>query len=150
MFFRSSGYFKGAVIGFVIFVLVCTSVSMASAFVVTSAFGWRDHPIDGEEKFHTGVDLGIEFGTPIGAIWSGKVAFAGWYGGYGNTVVIDHGNSVYTLYGHFAEVAVEAEQTVTEGQLIGYVGSTGYSTGPHLHLELWKDGQYVDPLTILN
>lgn len=149
MRFRFVGYLKGAVIGFVIIALVCAS-GTASAFVVTSAFGWRDHPIDGEEKFHAGVDLGAEYGTPVGAIWAGKIAFAGWYGGYGNTVVIDHGNSVYTLYGHFAELAVEADQAVGEGDLIGYVGSTGYSTGPHLHLELWKDGQYVNPLTIWN
>ena len=122
----------------------------ASPFVVTSAFGFRDHPISGEEKFHTGIDLGAEYGTPIGAIWSGKVVFAGWYGGYGNCIVIDHGNSVITLYGHCSELAIEAGQPVAEGQLIGYVGSTGYSTGPHLHLELWKNGQYVDPITIWN
>lgn len=124
--------------------------SAVDAFVVTSAFGWRTHPINGEEKFHTGVDLGEEYGTPIGAIWAGKVAFSGPYGGYGNVVVIEHANRVVTLYGHCAELAVEAGDSVSEGQLIGYVGSTGYSTGPHLHLELWKDGQYVDPVSIWN
>ena len=137
---------------FILVLLLCciVSVSCSASFVVTSAFGWRDHPIDGEEKFHTGVDLGAEYGTPVGAIWAGKVVYSGWYGGYGNVIVIDHGNSVHTLYGHFAELAVEADQVVSEGQLIGYVGSTGYSTGPHLHLELWKNGQYIDPLTIWN
>ena len=122
----------------------------AQAFVITSAFGWRTHPISGEEKFHTGVDLGEEYGTPIGAIWAGKVAFSGPYGGYGNVVVIEHGNKTVTLYGHCAELTVEAGESVSEGQLIGYVGSTGYSTGPHLHLEFWKDGQYVDPVSIWN
>lgn len=124
------------------------TVPCSGALVVTSAFGWRDHPISGEESFHTGVDLGAEYGTPIGAVWAGTVAYAGWYGGYGNVVVLDHGDTVFTLYGHFAEVTVEPGQSVAAGDLIGYVGSTGYSTGPHLHLELWKKGQYVDPLTI--
>lgn len=134
-------------IGLVLFALVCASSSV-HAFAVTSAFGWRTHPIDGEEKFHTGVDLAEEYGTPIGAIWAGKVAFSGAYGGYGNVVIIDHGNNVITLYGHCAELTVQAGQVVAQGDLIGYVGSSGYSTGPHLHLELWRDGKYVDPLTI--
>lgn len=130
--------------------VVGVTATCSGSLVVTSAFGWRDHPISGEESFHTGVDIGAEYGTPIGAIWDGTVAYAGWYGGYGNVVVLDHGDTVVTLYGHFAEVTVEPGQSVAAGDLIGYVGSTGYSTGPHLHLELWKEGQYVDPLTIWN
>ena len=119
-----------------------------AAFVVTSAFGWREHPISGEESFHTGVDLAEEYGTPIGALWAGTVAFAGYYGGYGNVVFIEHADSTVTVYGHCAELAVTGGQRVAAGDLIGYIGSTGNSTGPHLHLELWKNGQYVDPLSI--
>ena len=144
---RLFGKRRSLIVGLILLALVCVSSSV-HAFVVTSAFGWRDHPIDGEEKFHAGVDLGAEYGTPIGAIWEGTVAYAGWYGGYGNVVVLEHGGSVITLYGHFAEVSVETGQSVAAGDLIGYVGSTGNSTGPHLHLELWKNGQYVDPLSI--
>lgn len=140
-------WFKRVVAALIVLVLVF-GPTLGHAFAVTSAFGWRTHPIDGEEKFHTGVDLAEEYGTPIGAIWGGKVVFSGAYGGYGNVVVIDHGNNVITLYGHCAELTVQAGQVVAQGDLIGYVGSSGYSTGPHLHLELWRNGQYVDPLTI--
>lgn len=119
------------------------------AFTVTSEFGWRTHPISGDEStFHSGIDLAADEGTPITAIWSGQVIFAGEYDGYGNMVLIDHGNARYTLYGHCSEIYVEPGSVVEQGQIIAAVGSTGYSTGPHLHLELWENGQYVDPRVI--
>lgn len=147
MVFARKDFLKRVVNGLLLVSLVVSPLT-ASAFVETSAFGWRTHPIDGEEKFHTGVDLGAEYGTPIGAIWAGSIAFAGEYGGYGNVVFIEHADSVVTVYGHCAELTVVAGQKIEQGDLIGYVGSTGYSTGPHLHLELWRNGQYEDPLSI--
>jgi len=95
---------------------------------------------------HTGVDLGCGNGTPIGAAGDGVVVSAGWNGGYGNAVVIDHGNGLATLYGHQSSLAASPGQRVSTGQTIGYVGSTGYSTGPHLHWEVWVNGTPVDPM----
>lgn len=126
------------------------SLTCAQAFTLTSDFGWRTHPIIGEEKFHSGVDLADDYGTPIGAVWSGVVVFVGPYGGYGNTVILQHDEQTYTLYAHCDQLLVNVGQTVQEGQMISTVGSTGSSTGPHLHLELWENGQYVNPLTIWN
>ena len=116
---------------------------------VTSEFGWRMHPIYGYNKFHTGVDLGYSYGSPVGALDEGVVQLAGWYGGYGNCVIIRHNNGDSTLYGHLARVETEVGEHVPAGRLIGFSGSTGVSTGPHLHLEWWHDGQYCDPLVLL-
>lgn len=112
---------------------------------ITSPYGYRYHPISRSYKLHTGVDIGAWYNTPIYAAESGLVIQAGWYGGYGNAVIILHGNSISTLYGHMAKVTVSAKQRVSKGQLIGYVGSTGYSTGPHLHFEVRRNGEPVDP-----
>ena len=112
---------------------------------VTSPFGWRVHPITGESRLHEGMDLGAASGTPIKACRSGRVTFAGWQGGYGNVVIIDHGGGMSTVYGHQSSVAVAAGQQVSAGQVIGYVGSTGMSTGPHLHFEVRLNGTPVDP-----
>lgn len=114
--------------------------------VVTSSYGPRIHPIKGQVGFHTGVDIGAGYGTPIKAAASGTVVVAGWVSGYGKTVIIDHGNGEQTLYGHTSSYNVSAGQTVKQGEVIAHVGSTGNSTGPHLHWEIRKNGQHVSPM----
>lgn len=113
---------------------------------LTSRFGLRVHPLFGRRHFHTGVDIAASRGTPVRAADEGTVLFAGWYGGYGKLVVIDHGQGVSTLYGHLSEILVTAGQRVARNHLIGKVGSTGYSTGPHLHFEVRRNGKPIDPL----
>ena len=112
---------------------------------ITSGFGWRRHPISGGYKFHAGIDLAAPTGTPIVATAAGVVASADWYGGYGLCVTIDHQNGYVTLYGHMSAISVSAGQQVQPGQPLGRVGSTGSSTGPHLHYELRRDGYAVNP-----
>ena len=112
---------------------------------ISSGFGWRRHPISGGFKFHAGVDLAAPTGTPIVATAAGVVASADWYGGYGLCVTVDHQNGYVTLYGHMSQIAVSAGQQVQPGQSLGRVGSTGSSTGPHLHYELRRDGYAVNP-----
>jgi murein DD-endopeptidase MepM/ murein hydrolase activator NlpD len=112
---------------------------------VSSGFGLRMHPIDGVEKFHTGIDLRGKEGTPILAAADGVVRSAGTRGGYGNAVEIDHGNGVTTLYGHAAELGVKPGDHVHKGEEIGEVGMTGRATGPHLHFEVRVEGKPVDP-----
>jgi len=115
------------------------------ARTITSPFGWRVHPIFNTEKYHSGVDVGAYSGSPIYAADSGTVQIATYSSSYGNYVVINHGNGYTTLYAHQSSMAVSAGQTVSKGQVIGYVGSTGWSTGPHLHFEITKNGSRVDP-----
>ena len=110
---------------------------------ITSPFGWR------WGRMHEGVDLGASYGAAIAAAASGTVIYAGWEGGYGNLVVIDHGGGIATAYGHQSRIAASVGQQVAQGQTIGYVGSTGHSTGPHLHFEVRVDGSAVDPLGYL-
>jgi len=110
---------------------------------ITSPFGWR------WGRMHEGLDLGAAYGSPIAAAAAGVVIYAGWEGGYGNLVVIDHGGGLATAYGHQSRIAVSVGESVAQGQIIGYVGSTGHSTGPHLHFEVRVDGQAVDPLGYL-
>ncbi len=110
---------------------------------VTSPFGWR------WGRMHEGIDIGAGYGTPIRAAAAGNVIYCGWEGGYGNLVVIDHGGSLATAYGHQSAIAVSCGQQVSQGQVIGYVGSTGHSTGPHLHFEVRINGNAVDPLGYL-
>jgi murein DD-endopeptidase MepM/ murein hydrolase activator NlpD len=107
------------------------------------------HPILGYQRFHSGIDFGADYGTVINAADSGTVIFAGWYGGYGNAVIINHGGSITTLYGHTSELYVAEGQTVQRGQAIAAVGSTGLSTGPHLHFEVRQNGDPVDPAAYL-
>lgn len=117
---------------------------------ITSGFGMRRHPLlGGAPLFHTGIDIGASYGTPIRAVASGRVIFAGWYGGYGNMIIIDHGGRISTVYGHLSKIVVKVGEEVAEGDVIGYVGSTGLSTGPHLHFEVRINGDPVDPLTWL-
>jgi len=124
-------------------------MSYPSDAVVTSGFGWRMHPILGYQRFHTGVDFGADYGSPIRAADRGIVILAEWYGGYGNAVIIDHGNGITTLYGHSSELYVSEGQTVERGQPIAAIGSTGLSTGPHLHFEVRLNGEPVDPMGYL-
>ena len=116
---------------------------------VTSPFGWRTHPISGNRRFHGGLDVGAPEGTPIVAADSGTVIVSEWYGGYGNAVIIDHGNDITTLYAHCSELYVSEGDTIQKGQLIAAVGSTGYSTGPHLHFEVRIKGEPSDPVAFL-
>jgi murein DD-endopeptidase MepM/ murein hydrolase activator NlpD len=116
---------------------------------ITSGFGLRIHPILGSSRFHAGIDFGADYGSMIRAADSGIVIFAGWYGGYGYAVVIDHGNGIATLYGHSSKLYVAEGQAVKRGDAIAAVGSTGLSTGPHLHFEVRKEGEPVDPMAYL-
>lgn len=117
---------------------------------VTSGFGWRTHPVLGYRKFHTGVDFGSGYGTPIRAADGGTVIHSTWMGGYGNVVIVNHGGGVSTLYAHQSSIAVGNGAGVSRGQVIGYVGSTGLSTGPHLHFEVRVNGNPVDPMRYIN
>jgi murein DD-endopeptidase MepM/ murein hydrolase activator NlpD len=116
---------------------------------ITDYFGPRVHPIFGDTRMHTGIDFGASEGTPIHAAADGVVVSAGPQGGYGNATIIDHGNSLATLYAHQSRMVVTAGQSVKRGQVIGYVGHTGYATGPHLHFEVRVDGTPVDPMKYL-
>ncbi len=116
---------------------------------VTSNFGWRTHPILGTERFHSGIDFGADYGSLIYASEQGRVIYADWYGGYGNAVIIDHGNGMTTLYGHCSDLYVKDGDVVVKGQPISAVGSTGFSTGPHLHFELRANGEPIDPAAYL-
>jgi murein DD-endopeptidase MepM/ murein hydrolase activator NlpD len=115
---------------------------------LSSPFGWRIHPIFHVRKFHTGIDIGAGYGVPIHAADGGRVIYATWMSGYGNTTIIDHGGGISTLYAHQSQILITSG-TVTKGQVVGYVGSTGYSTGPHLHFEVRVNGNPVDPLGYL-
>jgi murein DD-endopeptidase MepM/ murein hydrolase activator NlpD len=110
---------------------------------VTSPFGWR------WGRMHEGIDIAVPSGTPVHASAAGTVIYAGWMEGYGNFVIIDHGGGIATAYGHNTSVAVAVGQTVSQGQVIAYSGSTGHSTGPHVHFEVRVNGQAVDPLGYL-
>ncbi len=112
----------------------------------TSGFGMRRHPIFGGTRMHTGLDYPMPYGTFVHASQAGIVAFAGWKRGYGNTVIINHGNGLGTLYGHNSSLEVSTGDTVSRGQVIAKVGSTGYSTGPHCHFEVRVNGEPVDPV----
>lgn len=130
----------GSVTGSGSFIWPCPSCTY-----ITSRFGLRIHPITGEEKSHTGLDIGAGYGAAIVAADGGTVILAEVNGGYGNCVMIDHGNGYTTLYGHMSSYAVSSGQSVSQGDTIGYVGSTGMSTGPHLHFEVRSGGGRIDP-----
>ena len=123
--------------------------SLPSGGRLTSSFGYRVHPILGYRRFHSGIDFGAPHGSAIRAADSGTVIFAGWYGGYGRSVIIDHGGGLTTLYAHASELYVSERQSVERGQAIAAIGSTGLSTGPHLHFEVRRNGDPVNPLEYL-
>lgn len=116
---------------------------------ITSYYGWRTHPIFGTTKYHSGMDIAVDTGTPIQAADSGTVVYSGWLGGYGNCVMIDHGGGLVTLYGHNSALNVSEGQYVNKGTVIAYAGSTGYSTGPHCHFEVRLHGELTEPLNYL-
>ncbi len=116
---------------------------------VVSSFGWRIHPILGYRKFHTGIDIAVGYGVPIHSSAAGTVIYASWMGGYGNVIIVDHGDGLSTLYAHQSSLAVGGGARVARGQTVGYVGSTGFSTGPHLHYEVRVNGNPVDPMGYL-
>src|SRR6185369_9520024 len=115
---------------------------------VTSYFGYRYHPILHFTRFHAGLDIGAGWGSPIVAAADGQVVGAGWSGGYGREVQIAHGGGIVSLYGHMSEIVAQPGSFVHAGQLIGYVGSSGLSTGPHLHFEVRQGGNPVNPLGV--
>ena len=116
---------------------------------ITSPFGWRVHPITGASRFHSGIDIGGDYGDTIHAAGAGIVSYAGWISGYGYAVIIDHGGGISTLYGHNQALLVSEGQSVSQGQAIAECGSTGNSTGPHCHFEVRVDGEPVDPMGYL-
>lgn len=117
---------------------------------ISSPFGMRDHPITGVHKLHTGMDIAAGAGTSIKVPLAGTVTFAGWNGGYGNYVVVDHGNGLQTAYAHQSQILVSVGQRVNAGDVIGKVGTTGDSTGPHLHFEVKRNGEFVNPRDFLS
>ncbi len=117
--------------------------------VISSPYGGRTGPINGGFDWHPGLDIAVDIGTPVYAAAMGTVDKAGWNGGYGQYVRIRHGNGYESAYGHMSGIAVSPGQQVRKGEIIGFVGSTGYSTGPHLHFEVFVDGENVDPWYML-
>lgn len=128
-----------------------TSIAPQQAFIrpvddpISSPFGYRTHPIYGTRTFHKGTDFASATGTPIRAVKDGKVTLAGWVQGYGYSVELDHGSGVKSFYAHCSKILVRLGQSVSQGSAIALVGSTGNSTGPHLHFELDLNGTTVDP-----
>ena len=112
---------------------------------ITSPYGDRENPVHGGHDFHSGIDISVEPGSPIRATADGVVSFAGWSGGSGNLVGLEHGFGFSTFYAHNRHVTVKVGQRVKRGDIIAYSGSTGSSTGPHCHYEIWKDGRHVNP-----
>ncbi len=113
---------------------------------IVSGFGYRRHPLWGGTHFHTGVDIAAPYGAPVRAADSGEVIFAGWWDGFGKSVVINHGKGITTVYGHMSRLYVRSGQVIGKGQVVGLIGSTGYSTGPHLHFEVRVKGKPVNPM----
>jgi murein DD-endopeptidase MepM/ murein hydrolase activator NlpD len=124
-------------------------LDVPAAGVVSSGFGFRADPFTGENKFHKGLDIAAPLGSPIKAAAAGKVVFSGWADGYGNLVTVDHGDGISTRYAHSAANLVNAGADVAAGQEIALVGSTGRSTAPHLHFEVHKNGQPIDPREVV-
>lgn len=117
---------------------------------MTSRFGWRVHPIFGGREFHTGVDIGARYGSPVVAARTGVVQFVGWKTGYGRIIVVQHDGGLETAYSHLSAAVVSPGDHVAQGQVIGRIGSTGWSTGPHLLFEVRRNGVPVDPAPYLN
>lgn len=123
--------------------------SPVTSGTVTSSFGWRAHPIFKTEGFHTGIDIASKLGTPILSAFSGTVYEVGSSDAYGNYVIMKHSDSLYTFYGHCDSIKAEKSMVIRAGEIIAYMGSSGYSTGPHLHFEIRIGGKSVDPAYVL-
>ena len=117
---------------------------------ITSEYGWRTHPIWGTQKYHSGLDIGVDYGTPVKAAAAGAVCYSGWISGYGNTIIINHGGGITTLYAHNDALRAAEGQQVGQGQIIALAGSTGNSTGPHCHFEVRENGTPVSPYGYLD
>lgn len=116
---------------------------------ISSPFGWRHHPILKNRRFHSGIDIAVPIGTPVKAADSGRVLMSGWNGGYGYFIAVDHGNGISTAYAHNSRLLVQENDLVVKGQTIALSGSTGWSTGPHLHFEVRENGAPADPMKYL-
>ena len=137
--FRNPNFSQNVSLGYASFMMPVTGP-------ITSMFGYRTHPVLGGTRYHSGVDIAVDYGTPVLASNFGIVTEANYDGGFGNKVVISHGNGVETLYGHNSKLLVEEGDFVRQGQPIALAGSTGLSTGPHCHFTMKIDGELVDPL----
>lgn len=116
---------------------------------ISSLFGWRIDPFTGKQEFHEGLDIGVWYNTPVLATAEGRVTYAGWLNGYGHIVKIEHGSGFETRYGHLNKIKVKKDEFVKKGEVIGYSGNSGRSTGPHLHYEIRKNDIPVDPLNYI-
>ncbi|MEA3485746.1 MAG: M23 family metallopeptidase [Candidatus Aerophobetes bacterium] len=116
---------------------------------ITSGYGWRRNPFTGKREFHKAIDISAPWGTPIRAAAKGKIVYAGWDDAYGLKIRISDGYGYYTVYGHLSHILVKRGAWVKKGQIIGRVGSTGRSTGPHLHFEVWRNGKSINPLNLM-
>ncbi|MBQ4419512.1 MAG: M23 family metallopeptidase, partial [Synergistaceae bacterium] len=116
---------------------------------INSPFGWRQHPITKRANFHTGIDIKADRGTVIRSAGSGKVVYSGWMGGYGKVLVIEHNNGQSTLYAHCSTLLVKQGESVSQSENVARVGTTGQSTGPHLHFEVRVSNSPVNPLKYL-
>ena len=124
-------------------------IPISATYRISSKFGWRPDPFTGVRSYHTGIDLACPEGTPIRSAMNGKVAFVGWSNVFGNYVIVNHPNGYQTLYGHLSASRVKKGQSVTQTTVIGLVGSTGYSTGAHLHFTVYKNGRLINPSSVL-
>ncbi|ODA44180.1 peptidase M23 [Thermodesulfovibrio sp. N1] len=125
-------------------------ISLPVKGVITSQFGLRLDPIDGKRRHHNGIDIAVPEGTPVRPVLSGKVIYSGYSKGYGNCVIVEHEDGIQTLYAHNSKNLVKTGDTVTPEMVIAFSGSTGRTTGPHLHFEVRKDGRAVNPLAMIN
>jgi murein DD-endopeptidase MepM/ murein hydrolase activator NlpD len=117
---------------------------------ISDWYGWRKDPFSGARSFHTGIDIGVDMGTPVRAAMEGSVSEVGYNSSFGNYVIIYHHAGWMTLYGHLQTVSVKQGQRIASGQRIAYSGNTGYSTGPHLHFSVYKNGRTVNPYNVLH
>ena len=117
---------------------------------LTSPFGWRDDPISGVRRYHAALDLAAPIGTPVKAAMDGRVSTVGFNGTYGNFIILSHSGGFQTMYAHLSVTSVKQGSAVTQGVKIGEVGNTGYSTGPHLHFAVFKNGRAIDPRDLLS
>lgn len=129
--------------------VLTTRISAPTKGTVTSQFGWRIHPITRNEGFHTGIDIANALGTPITAAFSGSIYECGKSAAYGNYILMRHSDNLYTFYGHCNSLKATKGMNIRSGEVIAYMGSTGYSTGPHLHFEIRIGGKRVDPAYVL-
>lgn len=125
-------------------------ISLPASGKITSSFGLRTDPIDGKLRHHNGIDIAVPEGTEIKPVLSGKVVYSGYSNGYGNCVIVEHENGIQTIYAHNSKNLVKAGDTVTTDTVIALSGSTGRTTGPHLHFEVRKNGKPVNPFIALN